>query len=167
VPGLGAAGARQHDWRRWRWPLRLAVLAIIVNVAGLNIEWLRMRSEANAIRQSMAQTFRTAYPNQPAIEPVAQMRQNIARAKTSAGQVAPGEFTWLAAAFGEAVRSLGRQPAIASMEYRERALNVKLKPEAVDPALIKQLKSTLSARNLSLEEPAPATWRIRSTGATQ
>lgn len=167
VPGLGAAGARQHDWRRWRWPLRLAVLAIVVNVAGLNIEWLRMRSEANAIRQSMAQTFRAVYPNQPAIDPIAQMRQNIARAKTSAGQLAPGEFNWLAGAFGEAVRSLGRQPGIASMEYREHALSIKLKPGTVDQALTNELKAALSARNLSLDEPAPATWRIRSTGATQ
>jgi general secretion pathway protein L len=46
VSGLGAAGARQRDWRRWRWPLRLALLAVAVNLIGLNIEWLRLKREA-------------------------------------------------------------------------------------------------------------------------
>src|SRR5207244_458291 len=57
VPGLGAAGAQVRDWQRWRWPLRFALLAIVVNIAGLNTEWLKMKREADAIRQSMVQTF--------------------------------------------------------------------------------------------------------------
>jgi general secretion pathway protein L len=167
VPGLGAAGAPTRDWRRWRWPLRLALLALLINLAGLNFEWIRMRREADAVRQQMATTFRTAYPREPAIDPVAQMRQNIARAKSSSGEVGPDEFTWLAAAYGEAARTLPRQPGIASMEYRERALSIKVKPETVDPALANQLRAALSARNVSLQEASPATWQIRSTGAKQ
>jgi general secretion pathway protein L len=167
VPGLGAAGAPTRDWRRWRWPLRLAALALLINLAGLNIEWIRMRREADAVRQQMVTTFRTAYPREPAIDPVAQMRQNIARAKANSGEVAPDEFTWLAAAYGEAARTLPRQPGIASMEYRERALSIKVKPETVDPALANQLRAALSARNVSLQEAGPATWLIRSTGAKQ
>jgi hypothetical protein len=82
VSGLGAAGSQPRDWRRWRWPLRLALLAVAVNLIGLNIEWLRLKREADTVRQSMTQTFRSAYPNQTTIlDPVAQMRQNIARAK--------------------------------------------------------------------------------------
>jgi general secretion pathway protein L len=165
VPGLGAAGAPQRDWRRWRWPLRLAVLALVVNLAGLNIEWLRLKREADAIHQQMATTFRSAYPREPAIDPVAQMRQNIARAKANTGQLSPEEFTFLAAAFGEAARSLPRPPGIASMEYRERTLSLKVKPETVDPASTKQLQASLSARNISLQEAAPGTWLVRSTGA--
>jgi general secretion pathway protein L len=165
VPGLGAAGAPQRDWRRWRWPLRLAVLALVVNLAGLNIEWLRLKREADAIHQQMATTFRSAYPREPAIDPVAQMRQNIARAKANTGQLSPEEFTFLAAAFGEAARSLPRPPGIASMEYRERTLSLKVKPETVDPASTKQLQAALSARNISLQEAAPGTWLVRSTGA--
>jgi general secretion pathway protein L len=95
------------------------------------------------------------------------MRQNIARAKANSGEVAPDEFTWLAAAYGEAARTLPRQPGIASMEYRERALSIKVKPETVDPALANQLRAALSARNVSLQEAGPATWLIRSTGAKQ
>jgi general secretion pathway protein L len=167
VPGLGAAGARAHDWRRWRWPLRLAGLALLVNLAGLNVEWIRMRREADAVRQQMTTTFHNVYPREPAIDPIAQMRQNIARARASSGEVGPDEFTWLAGAYGEAARTLPRQPGIASIDYRERALSIKVKPDTVDPALTNQLKSALSARNLSLQEAGPATWLIRSTGAKQ
>ncbi|GAB3448201.1 type II secretion system protein GspL [Massilia solisilvae] len=167
VPGLGAAGAPQRDWRRWRWPIRLGLLVLIINLAALNIQWLRLRGEANAIRQSMTQTFRAAYPNQPVIDPVAQMRQNITRAKANSGELAHDEFNYLAAALGEAVRGLGRQPGISSIEYRERALTVKVKAETVDPSLTSQLKTALAARGITLEETAPATWRVASTGARQ
>ena len=166
VTGLGAAGAPTRDWRRWRWPMRLLGLAVAVNLIGLNLDWLRLKREANTVRTSMTQTFRSAYPNETTIlDPVLQMRQNIARARASTGEVAPDEFTYLAAAFGEATRSLGRPLGIASIEYRERALSVKVKPETADPGLMGQVRTALAARNLSLEETPPGTWVIRSTGA--
>jgi general secretion pathway protein L len=168
VSGLGAAGSQPRDWRRWRWPMRLAALIVAINLIGLNVEWLRLRREADTVRQSMTQTFRQVYPRETAIlDPLLQMRQNIARARASTGEVAPEEFTYLASAFGEAARSLGRQPGIASIEYRERALNVKVKPETVDPGMAGQLRTALAARRLSLEETAPGSWIIRSTGVKQ
>jgi general secretion pathway protein L len=167
APGLGAAGAPQRDWRRWRWPLRLVALALLVNLAGLNIEWIGMRREADTIRRQMVTTFRSAYPREPAIDPVAQMRQNIARARAAGGQLAPDEFTYLAAAFGEAARALPRPPGIASMEYRERALSVKVKPETVDPASTNALRTALASRNMTLQEAAAGVWLVRSTGAKQ
>lgn len=165
VPGLGTAGVAQRDWSRWRWPIRLALAAIVVNIIGVNIEWLRLKREADAVRQEMTQIFRSAYPNQPVIDPVAQMQQNIGRAKAASGQVSQDEFGWIAGAFGEAVRGLGRPPGIASMEFRERTLTVRVKPETVDPASTSQLRAALGARKLTLEETPPATWLIRSTGA--
>ena len=167
VSGLGAAGAPARDWRRWRWPLTLAGLAIAVNLIGLNLDWLRLRGEAKTINQSMIQTFRSVYPRETTIlDPVLQMRQNVVRARASTGDVAPDEFTYLAAAFGEATRSLGRPLGLASIEYRERALTVKVKPETVDPALAGQVRAALATRNLTLDTAAAAdTWIVRSTGA--
>ena len=167
VSGLGAAGAPVRDWRRWRWPLRLILLAVAVNMIGLNLDWLRLRREVATVQQSMTQTFRQVYPRETAIlDPVLQMRQNIARARANTGEVAPDEFTYLAAAFGEAARSSGRQPGITSIEYRERALSVKVKPGTADPGLTSQLRTALAARSLGLEETAPGSWIIRSTGST-
>lgn len=167
VPGLGTAGVARRDWRRWRWPIRLALAALAVNIIGLNVEWLGMKRESDAVRLQMSQTFRAVYPNEPAIDPVAQMRQNIARARAGSGEVNPDEFIWLAAAFGEATRNLGAPPAIASMEYRERALTVRVKPETASPAAADQLRPALAERNLSLEAPDATTWLIRSTGAAR
>jgi general secretion pathway protein L len=166
VPALGAAGARATDWQRWRWPLRLALLTLVVNLAGLNIQWLRLKREADATRQSMLSTFRAAYPKETVIQdPLAQMRMNIARAKAGSGQLGPDEFTYQAAAFGEAARGLSRPLSLASLDYRERALTVKVKPESANPGVVRQLQGALLARSLGLTEAAPATWLIRNTGA--
>lgn len=165
VPGLGTAGVARRDWRRWRWPIRLALAALAVNVIGLNVEWLGMKREADAVRQQMSQTFRSVYPNEPAIDPVAQMQQNIARARAGSGEVGGDEFTAMAAAFGEAMGGLGAPPAIASIEFRERALTVRVKPESANPGAADQLRPALAARHLSLEAPDANTWLIRSAGA--
>ncbi|TQK05165.1 type II secretion system protein GspL [Herbaspirillum sp. SJZ107] len=180
VSGLGAAGTPVRDWRRWRWPLRLILLALAVNLAGLNLDWLRLKREAATVQQSMTQTFRQVYPRDPVVDPVVQMRQNMARARAGTGELSPDEFTYLAAAFGEAARATGREPGIASIEYRERALSVKVKPGTADPGLTGQLRTALAARALTLDDTTPGTWVIRSgargtgtgntagsTGATQ
>ena len=62
---------------------------------------------------------------------------------------------------------LGAPPAIASMEFRERALTVRVKPESANPGAADQLRPALAARHLSLETPDANTWLIRSTGASQ
>ena len=166
VSGLGAAGSPARDWRRWRWPIALAALVVAVNLIGLNVDWLRLRREANTVRQSMTQTYRAVYPRETTIlDPVLQMRQHIARARANTGEVAPDEFTYLTSALGEATRALGRPVGIASIEYRERALTVKVKPESVDPGLTGQLRTALATRRLTLEETKPGNWVIRSTGA--
>jgi general secretion pathway protein L len=166
APGLGAAGAPARDWRRWRWPLALAGLAVAVNLVGLNLDWLHLKREADTVRQSMIQTYRSAYPRETAIlDPVLQMRQNIARARANTGEVASDEFTYLAAALGEAMGSLGRPLGIASIEYRERALSVKVKPGTADPGMENGLRTALATRRLSLDTTGPGSWVIRSTGA--
>jgi general secretion pathway protein L len=165
VPGLGAAGAKSRDWQRWRWPIRLALLAVVVNLAGLNIEWLRLKREADGLRLAMRQTFAAAYPNQPSSsDPALQMRQNIGRAKAARGQVGPDEFLYLAAALGEAARALPNPPALAALEFRDRALTIKFKPDTIDPAMTEQLKSALAQRSLTLSEASPATWQLRANG---
>jgi general secretion pathway protein L len=165
VPGLGSAGARAADWQRWRWPIRLALLALVVNLVGLNYQWWQLKREADALRQANLQIYKAAFPKDTVIQdPVLQMRANIVRAKAAGGQAGTDEFTYLAAAFGEAVRALPRPVAVASLDYRERALSVKVKPESADPGVVATLGSALAGRGLGLTEAAPATWQIRNAG---
>ncbi|HJV02151.1 MAG TPA: type II secretion system protein GspL [Burkholderiaceae bacterium] len=159
---VGASGTAARQWQRWRWPLRLAVLALAVNVAGMNIEWLRMKREAAQVQQSMLQIFKAAYPKETVIlDPAAQMRKNIAAARADSGALAGDEFGALSAAFGEALNSLPNRNIVAALEYRERALQVKIKPNTVDAAAMGQLRAALAARKLDLSEAAPGVWKIR------
>lgn len=167
VPALGSAGAQPRDWKRWRWPVRLAVAAVVVNLFGLNVEWLRMKREAAAVQQSMTQTFKAAYPNETILDPVAQMRKNLEAAKASTGEVGRSEFIYLAAALGEARGSLGRRPVVANMQYRDGALVVKADPSTTDAATATRLRDALSTQGVTLEETAPNTWQLRSDGGTR
>lgn len=163
--GMGAAAGPSLHLKQWRWPLALVGLVLLVNIIGMNVEWLRMKREANALRAGMIRTYKTAYPNETAIlDPIAQMRQKIAAAQNQSGQLAPDDFIALAAHFGDAweTATQGRQPpAVAALEYNERSLQVKLKPGGEPP--LAAMQTALAARNLSLTQQAADTWLIRST----
>lgn len=162
--GLGAAAGPSLHWQPWRWPLALAGLALLINIIGLNLDWLRLKREATGLRALMTQMYKSVYPNETAIiDPIAQMRQKITAAQHKAGQAAPDDFLVLASQFGEAWQNVtpGRPaPAIAGMEYAERSLQVRLKPGGEAPAA--QMKTALASRNLSLTQKAPDVWQIRS-----
>jgi len=162
APALGASGASARQWQRWRWPLRIVLLAVLVNVAGINVEWLRLKREAAAVTQSQDQIFRAAYPNEKVIyDRLEQMRKNISVAKASGGQPAADEFSALCAGFSEALGVLPRKDIIATLEYKERALQIKVKPNTVDAAAVAQLRSALAGRKLELSETTPGTWQVR------
>lgn len=162
MSGLGAAAGPKLDWRRWRWPLALAVALLLINIIGLNVEWLRMRREADALSAGMIQTYRNAFPKDPVvIDPLAQLRQKLAASQRGSGQLAPDDFLALAAAFGEAWAGAGQDAgALAGLEYRDRVLNVKLKANA--KVAIEPLQSALASRNLSLSQTGENLLQIRS-----
>ncbi|MFM9437082.1 general secretion pathway protein L [Janthinobacterium sp. CG_23.3] len=167
APALGVAGARARDWQLWRWPLRLAVLVALVNIVGVNLDWLRLKRDAGALRAGMLQTFKAAYPNEAALYPAEQMRRNVANAKMAGGQLGADEFGALGAALGEALGPLAGAGAVASLDYRERTLSVKLKPDVVPAGALAQVREALKKRNLQLSEPAPGTWQIRVAQGAQ
>ncbi|MHA4868983.1 type II secretion system protein GspL [Duganella sp. PWIR1] len=161
VPALGAGGSSARAWQRWRWPLRIAVLALLVNVVGMNIEWMRLKNQAKVVTQSMTQTFKSVYPKEPLVAaPMDQMARNVRLAKANSGQTGADEFVSLSAAFGEALGALPRRDIIATLEYKDRALVVKVKPNTVDAAAAAQLRAALAGRNLDMQESTPGSWKI-------
>ncbi|MEO6354565.1 MAG: type II secretion system protein GspL [Burkholderiaceae bacterium] len=165
MAGLGASAGPQVNWRPWRWPAALALLAVLINIVGLNVSWLQMQREADALHGSMTQTFRTAFPKESVIiDPVAQMRQKISSAKQGAGQSGPDDFLTLAGGFGSAWASLPQvdkaQTAIAALEYRERSLLVRLKPDGAVKA--DTIQPLLAGHKLVLSEQGAGVWQIRS-----
>lgn len=160
--GLGGGTGPKFDWKPWRWPLIIGTAVLLVNVIGLNVDWLRLRSEATALSNGMVQTYRSAFPKDPVVvDPLAQLRQKMAGAQRGSGQLAPDDFVALVAAFSEAWSTTGQGAApVAGLEYRDRSLTVKLKPGA--SVSMEQLNSALASRNLSITQPTAGVWQIRS-----
>ena len=165
-------------WRAWRWPLGVAAAILLINITALNVDWWRMKSEANSLRTSMIQIYKSAYPKESVIiDPIAQMQQKIAIAKRDSGLAAADDFIAITAAFGEAWASIApaggkTAAAIAALEYREHSLFVRLKPAlsrvegSGGEAPTQQIKAALALHNLSLElasvQPGAVAWQIRS-----
>jgi general secretion pathway protein L len=169
MAGLGLGTGPVLDWRAWRWPLVLAAAVLLINITALNIDWWRMKGETNALRASMIQIYKSAYPKESVIiDPIAQMQQMIAAAKRNSGLAAADDFTAITAAFGEAwsgaVVAAGKTTAIAALEYRERSLFVRLKSGSEAPT--QQMKAALTKRDLLLdlapEQSGAVVWQIRS-----
>ena len=167
MSGLTASAAgTEFSWRRWRWPLGLAAALLLVNIVSLNYDWLRMRREATALRSGMMQSYRAAFPKETVIvDPIAQAKQKVAAAQRDGGQLAADDFITLAAAFGSAWAGLPQSSdngAIASLEYRDHHLLVRLKNPGDADGAEAQLKSALTSMKLTLSKPATGVWQIGS-----
>ena len=127
--GMKAAMA-QFDWRVWRAPAVLATACVIASLIGLNVHWALQNSQKQAIRQVMEQKFRAAFPGtQAVIDPVLQMKRNVAALRAQSGRAGPDDFVPLTARFAQAMGPKGLD-AIAALEYREGELKVRFNPGA-------------------------------------
>lgn len=152
------------DWRRWRWPLRLALACVLLNVVALNADWWRLRSEGHAVEDDIAASYRRAFPAEPPpAQPLAQMRQKVAAMRQAAGEFAAADFLTLSAALGEAWNEAGNDKrAIAGLDYRDATLTVRLRPGA--QVSLEAMTVPLAARRLSVTPSSadPSLWQVRS-----
>lgn len=165
MQGLAAGGAASFDWGRWRWPLILLGLIILLNAVVLNIEWFRAKRETDILRRSMIQSFQSAFPKEPLSSDLPkQLKQKVAAAKIDSGEPAANDFTTMTAAFGEAWNTISQSRTVAKidgLEYKEKVLQVRLKKDGEMP--FDEMEKALEARNLSMKKTAPDIWEIRST----
>lgn len=160
------------DLRAWRLPLQLAAAVLLLNTIALNADWWRLHREADSLKAGMLQTYRSRFPNEHVIlDPLLQMQQKIAIAHRAAGEPAPDDFLALSASLASAWNSLplasNSNGAIASLDYRERSLSLKLKPQIQQDerfdAFQQQLQTALADRKLTLQQGAADSWQIRRT----
>jgi general secretion pathway protein L len=167
MSGMGTDGGHKIDWKRWRLPLTLAGLLLLVHIVGLNIQAAHLRSEAASLRASLNEIYRSVYPNETVIlDPLAQMQKKVEAAKRGSGDPAGDEFVALLAAFGESLETATKgqsAPPPQGVEYRERTLFVRMPPNANVPA--EQVGEALARYNLTLQAaPSQAdasVWQIR------
>ena len=120
----------QVDWRRWRPPMALAAACIVISLVGLNVQWAMQASQKQAMRLSMEQKFRAAFPGtQAVIDPVLQMKRNVAVLRAQSGRAGPDDFVPLASRFAQAMGPKALD-AIAALEYRDGELKVRFNPAA-------------------------------------
>jgi general secretion pathway protein L len=118
----------QVDWRAWRTPAALALASVVAALIGLNIHWGLQNSQKAAMRQAMEQKFRAAFPGtQAVIDPVLQMKRNVAALRAQSGRAGPEDFVPLLGRFAQAMGPKG-QDAIAAIEYRDGELKVRFNP---------------------------------------
>ncbi|MEJ0003147.1 MAG: type II secretion system protein GspL [Pararobbsia sp.] len=118
----------RRAWREWRLPMMLLAAAAVVTMIGMNIQWLRLAHERDAIVSQQNETLLAAFPRTTVIlDPASQMTRQLDQLRLAAGELSPGDFLSLAAGLS---RSLGAIPsnAIASLGYHERVLTVAFKP---------------------------------------
>jgi general secretion pathway protein L len=164
MSSVSHANQSSFDWAKWRWPLGLAMAALTVNLAGLNLQWLSMKREAQALTESLTQTYKTTFPKENVIrDPVAQMQQKINLSRKSVGESTPDDFLVLSSQFGQVwdsvVVSKPNAPSIVTIEYREHSLFVKLKSAGLLP--LDQFKAGLQSHSLMLVSSSDGLLQIR------
>ena len=150
-------------WREWRWPIALAAAASLVNIAAINADWWRLRSEGQQLRDEITDIYRRSFPNETVVlDPLAQIKQKIAASRQASGQLNTSDFVVLAVALGEVWREAGNDlRAIDALDYRDGTLTIKLKKAA--QVSLAAMRTPLAARELQLTPSTtdPLLWQVK------
>lgn len=146
------ASLAQFDWRIWRTPVALAAACVVAALVGLNLHWAQQASEKRALRASVESKFRSAFPGaQVLVDPVLQMKRNVAALRAQNGRSGPEDFVPMAVRFAQAVGPQG-QEGLAGMEFRDGKLKVRFNPAAVArPPMRDALRQACASRGLRLQ----------------
>ncbi|WP_213780090.1 type II secretion system protein GspL [Caballeronia sp. dw_276] len=126
--------------RRLKVPVALLAGALIVSMIGINIQWIQLARQRDAINAQMTELLLNTFPKTTVVlDAPDQMARQLDRLRLASGQLSPSDFLSIADAFA---RALGPIPVngIAALDYRDRKLDVTFKPETkVDPGLQRRL----------------------------
>ena len=151
--------------RTLRVPLAWAATAVVVAVVGMNVYYLKLNGESKAIRSQMEASFRSNFPQATAVvDPIEQTKRQLSDLRSRAGIPSASDFSVLNARTG-LLLSIAPVGSVAGMEYRDNALQVKLKPGTGDnPALQNTLRSAAIQQGLAIRFEGDGTARITAAG---
>ncbi len=127
----------------WRAAAGWAALCALIGLAGLNLCWLQLEAESEALRAGMRAAVRNAFPTlRTVVDPLAQTQRELLSLRTRAGVPSPDDFTVLDAG---AMQVLAAVPLglLSGLDYHDRVLRLRFKPGALDRA---ELQNTLRAQ---------------------
>lgn len=126
--------------RRLKVPVALLAGALIVSMIGINIQWIQLARQRDAINAQMTELLLNTFPKTTVVlDAPDQMARQLDRLRLASGQLSPSDFLSIADSFA---RALGPIPVngIAALDYHDRKLDVTFKPETkVDPGLQRRL----------------------------
>jgi general secretion pathway protein L len=142
-----------------------AAAAIVVAVAGMNVYYLKLESESRALRTQMEASFRSNFPQIPAVvDPIEQTKRQLADLRARAGIASANDFSVLNARTAMLL-SIAPVGSVTGMEYRDGALKVKFKPGTGDnPALQNTLRSAAVQQGLAVRFEGDGSARITAAG---
>ena len=164
TPELNSRHAKGSAAERWRTPILVTGFLVLMNIAALNIDWWRMHREEKSLRLAMTSQYQRNFPTETVIlDPLAQMQQKRQLAQGAGSD----RFTVLLAHFSLALQSSDRQFAttspIWSLEYRDSALSIQLRPGISVP--LDKIRDALKLHQVELIEQPPQegrlAWQIR------
>lgn len=143
--GYGLTGrllARLSRDGAWKAPAIWLGVCAAIAVGGLNAYWLKLNAEFQDVRASMQHTFRDAFPNEPAVDELAQAKRDVAALRARAGRPSSDDFSVLNA---QAAQLLADAPVgvVQGIEYANGSYTVRFVPGTMDSAA---LRNTLQAR---------------------
>ncbi|MEK7490580.1 MAG: type II secretion system protein GspL, partial [Pseudomonadota bacterium] len=174
------AQGRMDRWnvRAWRWPALLVVALLLVQIVGMNAQWLALRKEAKRLEAAQVDLLHTAFPNVPPVaEPILLMRRQVEQLRTASGRSTPNDFLPLADGFARAARDLPPD-ALLQLEYRAATLYVTLKPGTNTSALQNAVRqvglqmdedrspSDAASRSGGAPTPTGSHWTVKAEGGT-
>jgi general secretion pathway protein L len=126
LPGAGTGA-----WVGAGWLARLKpAAALIATIVAAHLlvtvgDWARLAYEARSLRKEMETAFRTAFPEASAVvDPVLQMRRNVADLRRAAGEPDATDLVPLLARLVPALAAAGARPQ--SLRYRRSELEFEL-----------------------------------------
>jgi general secretion pathway protein L len=140
--------------------LAWGALGLAIWVVGLNAYRFKLEAESRAQRVAMQTAFRSAFPSEAVVEPVAQAQRHLRELRARAGKSSPDDFSVLNA---QAAQLISNAPigALAGIEYRDAALTLKFKRGAADSATFQDaLRAQAAPQGLKVQFNADASARI-------
>jgi type II secretory pathway component PulL len=162
---IGASRLPALTGRAARRVLAWTAVAAAVAVIGMNLYWLKLDSEAKAIRTQMETNFRSSFPEATAVvDPIVQTKRQLSDLRARVGIPSANDFSVLNARTA-LLLSAAPVGSVAGMDYRDGALKVKFKPGVIEnPALQNALRSAAVQQGLAIRFEADGSARISAAG---
>ncbi|WP_320534919.1 type II secretion system protein GspL [Robbsia andropogonis] len=151
-----------ETWRQVRWPVLLVAASILVCVIGVNLRWMQLVHQRNAVQAAMTERLLSTFPSTTVVlDPVVQMTRSLDALRVAAGELSPNDFLMLTNGLSLSMGGISPN-AIATMKYDNGNLEVIFHGDAsVDQGLRERL-SRQGLEATTETRPDGQHWTIRS-----